>query len=374
MISSMRPSGPPIARRDVAIFALFAVLAVPFVGWMQDGSHGHTFAAANPAAGFLILLAVIPLLWRRNAPLLAATGTLIGLAIHVAIYGTITRCGLILPLLFVEAFAMGAWLDRNESLLGLVLVLGAGVVCLSHDASAGWSGLTISVPVTLVVWAIGRVARSRTTMGERLRERNSELRAAREANARLEVATDRVRLSAELDQLLRSRLAELHELAATDDGQGATVEKLERIEAESRSTLDQMRAVVGVLREDEESSLTPQPTLTHLDAMLLRAKGSDARLRVIGSPRALPAALELSAYRVVEHLLGAIGDAPGVEVTVDFGSEALEMTVTGPARRRSDVAIEKARERVALHRGTLTADTKGGTTRAIAAFPVLATV
>jgi hypothetical protein len=108
--------------------------------------------------------------------------------------------------------------------------------------------------------------------------------------------------------------------------------------------------------------------------MLLRAKGSDARLRVLGNPRALPAALELSAYRVVEHLLGAIGDAPGVEVTVDFGSDALEMTVTGPARRRSDVAIEKARERVALHRGTLTADTKGGTTRAIAAFPVLATV
>ncbi len=372
MISSMRPSGPPIARRDIAIFALFAVLAVPFVGWMQNGHHGQTFATSDPAAGFLILIAVLPLLWRRNAPLLAATGTLIGLAIHVAIYGTITRCGLMLPLLFVEAFAIGAWLDRNESLLGLVLVLGAGAVCLSHDASAGWDGLTISVPVTLVVWGIGRLARSRASMVDHLRERNSELRAAREANARLEVATDSVRLSAELDQLLRSRLAELHELAAGDDGQGATVEKLQHIEAESRSTLDQMRAVVGVLRDGEDSSVAPQPTLTHLDAMLLRAKGTEARLRVIGNPRALPAALELSAYRVVEHLLSAIGDAPGVEVTVDFAGDALEVIVTGPARRRSDVAIEKARERVALHHGTLRADTNGGTTRAVAAFPVLA--
>jgi signal transduction histidine kinase len=371
MISSMRPSGPPIARRDIAIFAVFAVLAVPFVGWMQDGSHGHTFAPADPAAGFLILLAVIPLLWRRQAPLLAVSGTLIGLAIHVAAFGTITRCGLILPLLFVEAFAVGAWLERRESLVGLLIVLGAGVVCLSHDASAGWSGLTISVPVTLAVWAIGRVARSRATMSDRLRERNTELRAARDANARLEVATDRVRLSAELDGLLRSRLAGLAELAEADSG-GATLEKLERIETESRATLDQMRAVVGVLRQEDEASVSPQPTLTHLDALLLRVKGSDARLRVTGSPRALPAALELSAYRVVEHLLAAIGDTPGVEVTVDFGSEALEVTVTGPTRRRAEVTIEKARERVALHRGTLHADVRGGTTRATAAFPVMA--
>ncbi len=372
MISSMRPSGPPIARRDIVIFAVFAVLAVPFVGWMQDGSHGHTFAPADPAAGFLILLAVIPLLWRRNAPLLAVSGTLIGLGIHVAAFGTITRCGLILPLLFVEAFAVGAWLERRESLVGLVLVLAAGVVCLSHDASAGWNGLMISVPVTLAVWAIGRVTRSRATMADRLRERNAELRAAREANARLEVETDRVRLSAELDQLLRSRLAELAELAEAGTSD-ATIENLERIEADSRATLDQMRAVVGVLRDGDDTSVSPQPTLTHLDALLLQAKGSDARLRVTGSPRALPAALELSAYRVVEHLLAAIGDAPGVEVTIDFGSEALEVTVTGPTRRRAEVTIEKARERVALHHGTLRTDTGGGTTRAIAAFPVMAT-
>jgi signal transduction histidine kinase len=372
MISLMRPSGPPIARRDIAIFAIFAVLAVPFVGWMQDGSHGHTFAPADPASGFLILLAVIPLLWRRNAPLLAVSGTLIGLGIHVAAYGTITRCGVILPLLFVEAFAVGAWLDRRESVVGLVLVLAAGVVCLSHDASAGWGGLGVSVPVTLVVWGIGRIARSRASMVDRLRARNAELRAAREANARLEVESDRVRLSAELDQLLRSRLAELAELAEADTG--ATVENLTRIEAESRATLDQMRTVVGVLRDDESTTTAPQPTLTHLDALLLQAKGSDARLRVTGSPRALPAALELSAYRVVEHLLAATGDAPGVEVSVDFGSEALEVTVTGPARRRAEVTIEQARERVALHHGTLQTDTRGGTTRAVAAFPVMAAV
>ena len=46
----------------------------------------------------------------------------------------------------------------------------------------------------------------------------------------------------------------------------------------------------------------------------MRAKGADARLTVEGSPRALPAGVELSAYRVVEHLLDALDDAPGVDV------------------------------------------------------------
>ena len=42
MISFMPTGGPRIARRDVAIAVLFAVLAVPFIGWMQDGHHGGT--------------------------------------------------------------------------------------------------------------------------------------------------------------------------------------------------------------------------------------------------------------------------------------------------------------------------------------------
>lgn len=371
MIPSMLTGGPRIARRDVAIAVLFAVIAVPFVGWAQESHHGHT--TARPVMGFLILLAVIPVLWRRRAPLIAAGGTLLGTAIHVVAYGTITRCGVLLPLLFVEGFAVAAWLDRREALVGLAIVLGSSVVCLSADKSAGWSGLTIAVPVTLAVWWIGRVVRSRAGMVTSLRERNAELRAQRETNARLEVESDRVRLSTELDELLRTRLAELTQLAETGARDDAdTGLALARIEAESRATLDQMRSVVGLLRDGDVASTEPQPTLAHLDALLLHEKGTGARLTVTGEPRVLPAGLELSAYRVVEHLLVATGDAP--EVHVDFGADALEVTVTGPARgRRSEAAFDRARERLALHHGSLESEIAGGRARATAALPVLVT-
>ncbi len=375
MITFMSTRGPRIARRDVAIAVLFAVLAVPFIGWMQSGHHGHASPPARPVMGFLILLAVVPVLWRRRAPLLAAAGTLIGTAIHVVAYGTITRCGLLLPLLFVEGFAVAAWLDRRDALIGLAIVLGSGVVCLSSDQSAGWSGLTVSVPVTLAVWWIGRVVRSRAGMVARLRERNAELHAQREANARLEVESDRVRLSAELDELLRTRLSELTQLAeaGTSDDQDAG-RALARIESESRATLEQMRSVVGLLRDGDAAATEPQPTLAHLDALLLHEKGTEARLTITGEPRVLPAGLELSAYRVVEHLLGATGDAP--EVHVDFGIDTLEVTVSGPARggrRRTEAAFDRARERLTLHHGSLESEIAGGRTRATAALPVLVT-
>lgn len=119
-------------------------------------------------------------------------------------------------------------------------------------------------------------------------------RAARDARAHMEVATDRARISAELDELLQRRLGEL-----------------------------------------------------------------------------APTGVELSAYRIVEHLLAALADAPDVDVRVHFTDDALQLSVSGPARRGAKAAIDRARERAQLHNGTLQASTRGGRADAVACLPVL---
>ena len=55
-----------------------------------------------------------------------------------------------------------------------------------------------------------------------------------------------------------------------------------------------------------------------------------------------------------------------------FGPDALDITVSGPAARRgvAATAIERARERAALHSGTLQAETRGGRAEAIAHLPI----
>jgi glucose-6-phosphate-specific signal transduction histidine kinase len=156
------------------------------------------------------------------------------------------------------------------------------------------------------------------------------------------------------------------------DPADATAAFLE-IEREGRSTLEEMRSLVGVLRDETGDAPTaPQPTLTYIEALLVRAKGAGARLDVEGSPRLLPPAIELSAYRIVEHLLDALDDAPGVAVRVVFSDDALQLVVSGTARKHAGAAIERARERVELHRGTLVASVRDGHGEAVASLPVFA--
>jgi signal transduction histidine kinase len=334
----------------------------------------------NEASSWVVipgfLLVTVPALWWRAAPLGALAAVFAGMVVNVSATGAAVRCGVAFPLVWLLVFSAGARLEAREARIGLGLGLGALLAMTLHDQAVGPDVLLIFGPVTWVVWATGRVVHSRGRLVEQLQARTAELRAARDERARLEVATDRARLSAELDELLQRRLGELARMADAGarehDGDAATATLVD-IERRSRRTLEEMRAVVGVLRHEPEGDAptAPQPTLTHLEALLVGAKGVGARLRVEGSPRVLPAGVELSAYRVVEHLLDALQDAGDVEVVVRFADDAVELAVTGPARRRAEAAIERARERVELHRGTLVATTHGGRAEAVARLPVL---
>jgi glucose-6-phosphate-specific signal transduction histidine kinase len=156
--------------------------------------------------------------------------------------------------------------------------------------------------------------------------------------------------------------------------QVAVCDAFAEVENSGRATLAQMRDVVGGLREDELTA--PQPVLAQLGGLLESATTADARLRVEGSPRALPAGVELSAYRIVEHLLTVLADAPQarVEVLVRFGAGALELDVAGPASPHSDaLALAVARERVALLGGSLRIEAGSGRFAALVRLPVTAT-
>ncbi len=252
---------------------------------------------------------------------------------NIALTGTeVLRCGVVLLVGFLFAFTAG----RQGSRTGLWLA--AGLVFTDLLVEAGPPAALVLTAVTGAFWGIGRIVRSRAQLAQALHARNAELRLARDERARLEVAADRMRLSRELEDLLHRRLvalARIAESAPTDDPAESRAAFAE-IERESRDTLEGMRAAVKGLRaEDREPGLRPQPTLTHLDALLVQAKGAEARLTVEGDPRVLPPSVELAAYRIVEQLLSALDDAPGVEVHVDFRDEALELAVSGPARRRA---------------------------------------
>lgn len=370
MIHSMSRIGP-IGRFDIAAATVLSLLGLLLMYANVTDAEVNASYLAVPA----FLLMTIPVLWRQAAPLRALGLVAAGLVLHIALFGSLVRCGVVFPVVGLLVFSVAARDDRRKALYALA----AGMAIIGAMAAADAVGagvVSLLWPLTVLAWVLGRVAHSRSRMVGELRHRADEVRTARDERARMEVATDRAQLSGELDFLLQRRLGELTRLAdagaATSDA-GAAAVALADIEDTSRQTLEEMRAIVGVLRDDDAPT-APQPTLTSLDALVLRAKGSDARLAIEGTPRTLPAGVELSAYRVVEHLLAALDDAPGVEVALRFGDDALEIAVAGPAGPRGDVgaALSRARERVQLHRGTLEARTRGGRAEAIAHLPVAA--
>lgn len=324
----------------------------------------------------LFLIGPASLLWWRRGPLGVLGVVLVVMTAHVLLFGWVTRCAIGLPLAFVLGFLVALLPSRQAwTGLGLGTILVAAV--LVRDATTGLEPLPLALLVLVTVWGLGRAARHRAQLGAALRERNAELGQLRDERVALEVAGVRAQLSGHLDGALRGRLHELAQTAAaaasTPATQETTTQTLHSLEGDSRLALDEMRAVIGLLHGGDVS-LGPSPTIAHLGALLARRR-ADVHLCVIGDPRALPASLELSAYRIVEHLLSVLGDdeAAPVEVIVGFDALALSIQVTGPTVRGADVstAVAQATERARLHHGTLDVRLARGQARALASLPVL---
>jgi signal transduction histidine kinase len=294
---------------------------------------------------------------------------------HVLLFGHMVRCGAGLPLVFVLAFLSGFARGRR----GVVALVPTGVASaavLAYDTAAGPELLPVALIIVAVLFGVGRVTRSRALLAEELRGRTEDLRSLRDERAALEVRSDRLHVSQQLEELLDARLARLE--AAADEGAGTHDPQRARaallaIEEDSRQALDDMRQAVGVLRGGE-ARLAPTPSVAQLDALLARLGGG--RLSVDGDPRVLPASLELSAYRIVEHLVGVLADgrdAP-VGVRVRFGERSLELSISGPVHRDRGAdlrqAVARARERALVHAGSLDLRVSRGQAQVLARLPV----
>jgi hypothetical protein len=325
----------------------------------------------------VFLASALPVLWWRRWTVGVILISCTAMAVHVLAFGWAVRCGSGLPLAFTLAFLSGL-VDRPR--VRVIAVAGSGVLAalvLIRDTAAGPGLIPVALILSGVLFGIGRVLAHRSAMAGDLRQRNEDLRRLRDDRAALDVNDDRLRLAARLEKLLDQRLGQL--ATAAEDSTAITDPQARRaalstLEEDSRRTLGDMREIVGLLRGGEVS-LAPVPSVAHLDALLARHLRSGSMLKVSGEPRMLPASVELSAYRIVEHLITAFArdSAAAVDVAVTFGDAELEIRVAGPATRRVDLreAIGRARERTLLHAGSLTVRTARGRARVVAHLPVL---
>ena len=346
------------------------------VAAIAEGTMTHELSSHSWLMVPLFALATVPVLWWRRSVVVVTGIAVVVTVLHDLSFGWVTRCGVGLPLAFVLAYLGAATLERRQAslVLGLSTLLTAAV--LAVDATTGFEPFVLALPVVLIVYGIGRAVRHRSAMSAELRARTSELQLLRDERVALQVTSDRARLSRQLDGFLQERLDQL--TSAAESGQyldAADARALfESIESDSRATLDGMREIVGLLRGGDVA-LAPAPTVAHLDALLARHTGVDSRLSVAGDPRSLSATVELSAYRIVEHLVDVLADQPDsrVEVDVRFDHDALEIRVNGPVRRSADLkaAVARAKERAKFLGGSLDVKVSRGRADVVAQLPAL---
>jgi signal transduction histidine kinase len=358
---------------DITIATLLSAWAIGLTGGLIPSTNHGTVLAA-----IFVLAMTVPVAWERRAPLAAAAVLAAGALANGVIIGHMVRCGPGLPAVLLVAYFAATRLDLRVMLLAEACCMASITLQAYYDPQLGpWPGFLVAgLPAVALACVAGRLVRWRSHAAAALRARNAELREQRAENARLAVAADRARVASDLHGFVRDRITAMadtatagRELITADPA--AAQDALAEVESSGRETLAQMREVVGNLRSDGPRS--PQPVLAELGSLLERATTADARLQVTGSPRDLPAGLELSAYRIVEHLLGALEDAPQarIDVQVRFGPDALELDIAGPASRQPGSAFAVARERVALLGGTLDIETAADRCTALVRLPLI---
>jgi signal transduction histidine kinase len=372
------------SRLDLTVGGLSVVdiAAAAFLsGWAAGDTSGvlhtnHPHGGAGASIGVLAM--TLPVAWRRRAPLAAASVLAAAAPLNGLLFGPMVRCGPALPALFLVVFASGSRCGRGWSVAGLVLCAAGLVGEALYDPQIGARGLVVVLPVLVAFFAGGRLVHARTEAAGALRLRSAEVRRQREQTARLAVIADRARLTAGLEASLRTRISGIAGSAAAGlqsaGGDPAVARRaLAAIERDGRDLLGHMREVLGELHEHPPGA--PQPALAQLSELLAVATTANARLTVDGSPRALPAGLELSGYRIVEHLLLALEDAPGavVDIRLRFCLDALELHVSGPPADTADLraVLAAAGERASLHGGTVHSRLTGGVCYAMARIPLI---
>lgn len=270
----------------------------------------------------------------------------------------------------MAAYLLGNLPDPARARTGLAIVLtGATLVALSGVTSDVSDFVT--VPATFAIaWLAGLALRARAELAEQAELRATIAERETESMARIAVAEERSRITRELHDVVAHAVSVMvlqvgavrHRLP---DSLPEDKEVLRGVEDTGRSALNEMRRLFVVIHEDDgEVDLSPQPGLDRLDRLVeeVRLAGLDVRLHRRGEPLALPRAIDLSAFRIVqEGLTNCLkhAGATRVDVTVSHSPDDLRIEVvdngvgptTGDGRGRGITGI---RERVKIYGGEMT--------------------
>jgi signal transduction histidine kinase len=342
---------PPV---DVLVALLVTALALVEI-WVEPIFDTGIPGPRVPLT-VIVVVSAVPLALRRRWPLWALMSYAACL-VAVAFIGEPEQSAfeLFLGLLLV-VFSVAARETVRRAVVGAVVVVVAGGAFEALTYVEADTPADVAVPFLFLgaAWAIGREMRYQRGRAAQLVER------AREA--------ERSRIARELHDVVAHGVSVMGLQAAgvrvaLSDNERPAQEALRAIEDTGRATLDELHRMLGVLRSTEaELLLSPAPRLARL-ADLFEDGGGGPRVRLSydGTPRPLPAGLELSACRIIQEAVTNArrhSRAQEVSVEVGYGPEVLTLRIHdagggAPERWAEGHGVIGMRERAAVHGGAI---------------------
>jgi signal transduction histidine kinase len=271
-------------------------------------------------------------------------------------------CLLILP------YAVARYTEGRQWRYGFVLLAVMVLIGLGTSPEGVKPGdLLFGAVVLLTAPCIaGRAVRNRVALAKALREKAERLERERAAAAEAAVLDERTRIAGELHDVVSHALSAMTVQASLvrrlgDKDPAAARAAFGAVEQTGRDALTELRRMLGVLRrEDEEIALAPQPSLAHVRELVQRIAraGLPVDLDVQGEPpAALPAGVDLTAYRLIQTALSTAreGDAGRATVQVNYLPAGLEVVVSDDGRAPIERTLLGLRERVQLYGGEMQA-------------------
>ena len=229
-----------------------------------------------------------------------------------------------------------------------VLLVLIGIINRSEDLHYG-SELPFSIVIIAIAVSLGTTMRLHGAQARRALARADELEAERERV----LAEERARIARELHDVIAHSVSVMIVQAGAarmslNGGSPQAAQSIPAVERAGRQALDEMRRLLGILRQDSpEPQLSPQPGLGDVAALVeqVRTAGLPVELEVVGEPPQLGPGLDLTAYRIVQEALTNTIKHAGpttARLRLVFASDAVEVEVLdygrGGQQRRATAA------------------------------------
>jgi signal transduction histidine kinase len=328
-----------------------------------------------PLVLLLVFAAVLAVAIRRRQPTLMLGVLLVGSVAVTTLTGP-ENGGVVtyfLPVGYVLYLVAATYKHRRAAARVLIavfatLVTDTVLLYLTGGGYLGRGGMVEVALCVIIAWFTGYIVRQRRRYALRLQDE-----AASKA-----VAEERLRIARELHDVVAHSMS----VIAVQAGYGQYVidtqpadarDALGAIQATSREALDEMRRMLGALRQADESDqrevaaraardpgggadagdhagdtggsaddsagdagaapLSPAPGLADLDRLISRTASAGVRVDVTrcGQPRDLPASIDLSAYRIVQEALTNVvkhARTSSCRVLIGYGQDELILEVT----------------------------------------------